>query len=408
MRRCLLLAFLLATAALLGSALVASAHGEDSQEGFLRMETVAFSNVQFSADTIKQGESVTISGEATILGTFPKNLGDPGMGYINITAPGPVVLMKDRVINGAEAPDAIFVKKGNSYDFKMTIVGREPGRWHVHPTFAVEGAGTLIGPGQWITVQDTGGFANNLSLLNGETVNLETYGIGQLTIFHWLGFALGLGWMLYWTWPRIGGANHRTVSKLPVTLSVPLNTDGQDIGLITKQDHRVSNWLLLATIALLAIGWIYQSVSFPIKIPQQVLRFEPPALPQPPQFSQVVAKGGSFDPQTSTLVVDVDATNTGKAPMNVTGFTTSSLTFVNQTSAGTGAQYVMTVDPPGPVAPGETKTLKLTLRDPVWRDARIIEINRPRIEVAGQLIFQDANGTRNQDTILSSINPKLT
>ncbi len=408
MRRCLLLAFLLATAALLGTALVASAHGEDSQEGFLRMETVAFSNVQFSADTIKQGDPVTITGEATILDTFPKNLGDPGMGYINITAPGPVVLMKDRVINGAEAPDAIFVKKGNSYDFKMTIVGREPGRWHVHPTFAVEGAGTLIGPGQWITVQDTGGFANNLNLLDGQTVNLETYGVGQLTIFHWLGFAIGLVWMLYWTWPRIGGANHRTVSKLPVTLSIPLNTDGQDIGLITKQDHRVSNWLLVATIALLAIGWIYQSVSFPIKIPQQVLRFEPPALPQPPQFSQVVPKGGTFDPQTSTLVVDVDVTNTGKAPMNVTGFTTSSLTFVNQTSAGTGAQYVMTVDPPGPVAPGETKTLKLTLRDPVWRDARIIEVNRPRIEVAGQLVFQDATGTKNQDTILSSINPKLT
>jgi methane/ammonia monooxygenase subunit B len=408
MRRRLLFAFLLAAAALLGTALVASAHGEDSQEGFLRMETVAFGNVQFSADTIKQGESVTITGQATILDTFPKNLGDPGMGYINITAPGPVVLMKDRVINGAEAPDAIFVKKGNSYDFKMTIVGREPGRWHVHPTFAVEGAGTLIGPGQWITVQDTGGFANNLNLLDGQTVNLETYGLGQLTIFHWLGFAIGLVWMLYWTWPRIGGANHRTVSKLPVTLSIPLNTDGQDIGLITKQDHRVSNWLLVATIALLAVGWIYQSVSFPIKIPQQVLRFEPPALPQPPQFSQAVAKGGSFDPQTSTLVVDVDVTNTGKAPMNVTGFTTSSLNFVNQTSAGTGAQYVMTVDPPGPVAPGETKTLKLTLRDPVWRDARIIEVNRPRIEVAGQLLFQDAAGTKNQDTILSSINPKLT
>ncbi len=408
MRQRLLLALLLAIAALLGTALAASAHGEDSQEGFLRMETVAFNNVQFSADTIKQGDPVTITGTATLLETFPKNLGDPNMGYINITAPGPVVLMKDRVINGAEAPDAIFVKKGNSYDFKLTLVGRQPGRWHVHPTFAVEGAGTLIGPGQWITVQDTGGFANNLNLLNGQTVNLETFGIEQLTIFQWVGFAIGLYWMLYWTWPRIGGANHRTVSKLPVTLSIPLNSEGQDIGLITKQDHRVSNWLLGATIALLAIGWIYQSVSFPVKIPQQVLRFEPPALPQPPQFSQTVAKGGSFDPQTSTLTLDVDVTNTGKSPITVAGFTTSSLTFVNQTSAGTGAQYVMTVDPPAPIGPGETKTVKLTLRDPVWRDARMIEVNRPRIEVAGQLQLQDANGTKNQDTILSSINPVFT
>jgi methane/ammonia monooxygenase subunit B len=408
MRHHLLLALLLATAALLGTAMVASAHGEDSQEGFLRMETVAFSNVQFSTDTVKQGELVTITGQATILNTFPRNLGDPGMGYINVTAPGPVMLMKDRLINGAEAPDAIFVKKGNAYDFRMTLAGRQPGRWHVHPTFAVEGAGTLIGPGQWITVQDTGGVPNNLNLLNGPTVNLETFGVEQMTIFQWLGFAIGLYWMLYWTWPRIGGANHRTVSKLPVTLSIPLNTDGQDIGLITKQDHRVSNWLLGATIALLAIGWIYQAVSFPIKIPQQVLRFEPPALAQPPQFSQAVAKNGTFDPKTSTLVMEVDATNSGKAPMNVTDFTTSSLTFVNQTSAGTGSQYVMTVEPPGPIAPGETKTLKLTLRDPVWRDSRIIEVNRPRIEVAGQLQFEDSSGIKNRDTILTSLNPKLT
>jgi methane/ammonia monooxygenase subunit B len=315
--------------------------------------------------------------------------------------------MKDRIVNGTEAPDSIFIKKGDTYEFKMTLVGREPGRWHVHPTFAVEGAGTLIGPGQWITVQDAGGFSNNVSLLNGQPVNLETYGIGQLTLFHWLGFALGMVWMLYWTVPKIGGANHRTVSKLPVTLRVPLNTDGQDVGLITKQDHRVSNWILAATIALLAIGWIYQSVSFPIKIPQQVFRFEPPALPQPPQFSQVVAKDASYDPQTTTVVMNVDVTNTGKAPMTVTAFTTSSLTFVNQATAGTGAEHVMTVEPQTPIAPGQKQSVKLTLRDPVWRDARILDVNRPRLEVAGQLLVQDSSGSKNQDTILSSLNPKL-
>jgi Monooxygenase subunit B protein len=213
--------------------------------------------------------------------------------------------------------------------------------------------------------------------------------------------------MLYWTVPRIGGANHRTVSKLPVTLRVPLNTDGQDIGLITKQDHRVSNWLLVATIALLAIGWIYQSVSFPIKIPQQVFRFTPPDLAQPPQVTQVVTKTAAFDPQTSTLTMDVDVTNTGKSPVTLKGFTTSSLTFVDQASAGTGAEHVMSISPQSVIAPGETKTLNLTLRDPVWRDTRMIEVNRPRIEVAGQLLFQDSSGTASRATIASSVNPKL-
>jgi methane/ammonia monooxygenase subunit B len=400
------IAILLGVCAALGTAAVASAHGENAQEGFLRMETVSFSNVQFSKDTVKQGEEVTITGKATLLETWPRTLGEPDTGFVNVTAPGPVLLMKDRLVNGMSAPDAIFVKKGNSYEFKLTLVGRQPGRWHVHPTFAVAGAGTLIGPGQWITVQDSGGFTNNLTLLNGQTVNLETYGIEQLTIFHWLGFALGMAWMLYWTVPKIGGPNHRTVSKLPVTLSIPLNTDAQDIGVITKRDHTVSNLLLGGTIVLLVVGWIYQSVAFPVKIPQQVFRFSPPELAQPAQFAKAQPKDASFDPQTSTLVMNVDVTNTGTSPMTLKGFTTSSLTFVDQTTAPTGAEHVVQVAPQPTVAPGETRSLTLTLRDPVWRDTKMIEVNRPRIEVAGQLLF-DSAGAQNQVTISSSVNPKL-
>jgi methane/ammonia monooxygenase subunit B len=407
MKKQLLISAMLALGGVLATAAVASAHGENSQEGFLRMETVAFSNVQFSKDTIKQGEEVVITGRATLLDTWPKTLGEPETGFINVTAPGPVVLMKERLVNGVAAPDALFVKKGNSYDFKVTVVGRQPGRWHVHPTFAVEGAGTLIGPGQWITVQDAGGFSNPITLLNGQTIDLENYGLGQLTIFHWLGFLLGMAWMLYWTVPKIGGANHRTVSKLPVTLRVPLDTDGQDIGLITKRDHRVSDVLLGLTALLLIVGWVYQSAAFPVKIPQQVFRFTPPELPLPTQFAAAQTRDASFDPQTSTLTMNVDVTNSGRTPITLKGFTTSSLTFVDQTAAGTGAEHVMVIGPQNTIAPGETRTLNLTLRDPIWRDARMIEVNRPRIEVAGQLLFQDGGGGQNATTIETSVNPKL-
>jgi hypothetical protein len=46
------------------------------------------------------------------------------------------------------------------------------------PTSAVRSAGTLIGPGQWITVKKTQGFSNPVTLYNGKTVNLESYGLG--------------------------------------------------------------------------------------------------------------------------------------------------------------------------------------------------------------------------------------
>src|ERR671935_1626811 len=104
MRRRVLISIFLGLGAVLGTAVAAYAHGENAQEGFLRMETVAFSNVQFSTDTVKQGEEVVITGKATLLNTWPRTLGEPDTGFINVTAPGPVVLMKDRMVNGMSTP----------------------------------------------------------------------------------------------------------------------------------------------------------------------------------------------------------------------------------------------------------------------------------------------------------------
>src|SRR4030088_890959 len=51
----------IAVVAASATAAVASAHGERSQEGFLRMETVAFSDVSFSTLSLRQGEQLTIT-----------------------------------------------------------------------------------------------------------------------------------------------------------------------------------------------------------------------------------------------------------------------------------------------------------------------------------------------------------
>src|SRR5215831_10018019 len=107
MKRTFLLAIVLGLFAAFGGAAVAYAHGENAQEGFLRMETVAFSDVNFSTTTVKQGEALTITGKASLLDTWPKTLGEPQTGFVNVTAPGPVLLMQDRQVNGMEAPDAI-------------------------------------------------------------------------------------------------------------------------------------------------------------------------------------------------------------------------------------------------------------------------------------------------------------
>jgi methane/ammonia monooxygenase subunit B len=388
------------TVALL-SAAAAYAHGERAQEGFLRMETLAWSDVKFSGDTVAQGERLTISGRVRILETWPRTIGEPQVGFFNVDAPGPVFLLKDRVVNGQEAPHALYVEKGGLYEFTITLEGRKPGQYHVHPTLAIGGAGTLIGPGKWITVEESGAgsFTNPVKLLNGQTVDLETYTLAPLVGWHWLGFFLGLGWMVYWTGPK------PTVTRLAITSRIPLNTDGQDVGLITKKDHRVVNIFAFATVVMLLAGLVYQQLAFPVKLPQQVIRFEPPALPQPPSFVEAAATRATYDPQTHAMVMEVEVKNLGDKPMNLARFTTSNLVFVNQAMAGTGTERVMVVEPNGAINPGETRSLKLTLRDSVWTDERLIQFDKPRTVVTGSLGFEDAEGASNVVTVQSGVIP---
>ena len=161
-----------------------------------------------------------------------------------------MVLLKERTINGVSAPSRIDVQKGKIYEYSMTVAGRRPGKWHVHPSFSVKGAGTLLGPGEWITVEkNEDGFDNPVTLVSGGTINLENYQLPFTWIWLVLTFLIGLAWMIYWTVPK------RTVTNLAVTSQIPLNTDGMDYGLITKKDHRNMNWFALGTaLLLLAAG----------------------------------------------------------------------------------------------------------------------------------------------------------
>ncbi len=246
-----------------------------------------------------------------------------------------------------------------------------------------------------------GSLQQSAAPLNGYTVDLERYNLAQLTIWHWLGFAIGLVWVLYWVVPKPG------VPRLAVTSQIPLNSDGRDVGLTNRHDHRVANWFAIATLLLLAGGAFYQQVYFPVKIPQQVARFAPVDTPAPPSFANARARHAGFDPASSTLTLDVDVTNTGASEMTLTGFTTSTLTFVNAAPGSPGAEHNFAVDGSPTVEPGQTQLLHLTLRDQAWQDERLIEVGKPQIVVAGQLVFQDSNGMRVRPTIQSNVVPKL-
>jgi methane/ammonia monooxygenase subunit B len=378
----------------------ASAHGEAAQEAFLRMGTVAFYDVKFSTTEVEQGQEVKLTGTAKILDTWPEQLAEPKLGFISVVAPGPVVVIRERTINGAPAPHAIEVEKGGVYNFEMTLAGRRPGKWHIHPILGIHGAGSLLGPGQYVNVKEsTSGFTEPVKLTSGSTIDLETVGNGSLTFWAIAWAVVGMVWLLYWIVPK------PTVTRLPVTSQIPLNTDGMEYGLITKRDHKMMNIIVAVTLALLAAGWIYQSQAYPGKMPQQVLRFAPPAAAAAAEFVTAEITGAEFNPATETVTLNVDVHNTGDKPATLQAFTTSTLTFA---TAGVGTPVhgrEAIVSPQATVAPGAKANLTVTMSDEVWEHERLMPLNESRMQITGLLRFKDSANVENFVTVQSFVRP---
>ncbi len=403
MRRRLAFVLLLGVALTIFTASAASAHGENAQESWLRMNTVAFWNVNFSTDTVKQGETLTITGTAKVLDTWPKTLKPPETAYISVVAPGPVFLMKDRVVNGQAAPDSFYVQKGSVYNFSLTIAGRVPGRYHVHPSFAVKGSGSLIGPGQWVTVKkNPAGFSNPLTLYNGKTVNLENFGLAwPVNGFSILTFIVGLAWLLYWIVPK------PTVSRLAVTSQLAVNDDGGEaVGLITRKDHRAMNVIVLAAALLLIGGWIYEARAFPVKIPLQVDRFAIQSAAQPPAFATASMSKVTYDTGTQTLTMNVEVANQGATPVRMKDLHMANLRFANP-AVSQGGDGQVTVEPAGQIAAGQTQMLTMTIRGGLLEQQRLIPIGAGQSNTYMTMVLdlQNGNGVDNFLTVSQFLTP---
>lgn len=373
-----------------GVADVAVAHGERAQEGFLRMKTVAWQDVRFSSSEVKQGEQLIITGKVKILEVWPTTLENPELAYLNVSASGPHFVMKERTVNGHPAPASFSVEKGGLYEFRMVLEGRTEGYWHVHPTLYVLHSGGLLGPGQWVTVGAVpAGYQNKVTLLDGQTIDLDRYATGWVFWFSFAGFVLGVWWMLWWT------LKHRTVTNLAVTSQIPLNDAGEDIGLITKADHRTCNLITALTVVLLIAGWIYMDWNWPTRIPQQVLRFTPPRLMEPEQFVRAGAARATYDPRSDTVVLNTEVINTGNQPMKLVAFTTSNLSF---------SQANGLVVEPAAIPPKQAVTLKMSIQSKVWSDERLIPLDKPQMGIAGLLVFE-SDGKQDAVTTEAPVTP---
>jgi methane/ammonia monooxygenase subunit B len=384
----------------------ALAHGEAADEPFLKDLTVAFYDVHVAPTSITVGQPVTITGTLKVLETWPYTLDPPETAYITPVVPGPVFVLTDRTVNGEATPGSIFVERGGIYQFKMVMQGRRPGSWHVHPGIAIQGTGTLIGPGEWVRVEPGAApFMLDISLLDGRLVNLEHYGGRFVWWWSFAGFLLGVVWMIYWTVPK------RTVTRLAVTSQLPVNDDAPDIGLITPRDHMWMDLLAGLTVLLLVVGWVYMAVKYPVRLPQQTVRFAPEPISPGASLAQVRPQGATYDDHTDTLLINVEVKNTSSSPLTLKQYVMAMAAFVNggkddQEKAGP-AEFVgqLNVEPDGPIAPGESKKLTLKMTAAIFDEERLIPLHDPQQAIAGLLRFENAQGRQDLVTVKSVLVP---
>ncbi|MBA3720738.1 MAG: monooxygenase, partial [Nocardioidaceae bacterium] len=164
----------------------------------MRSSTAVLYDVTFSDTEVAVGERFTVSGTVRIMRSWPEHtVGPPETGFLSVIAPGPVVAVERREMNGVVTPQAVYIEKGATYDFRLDLVARRAGSWHVHPSFAVEGVGTLVGRGEWVAIAD-GEYTPTATALDGGTIDLSTVGLGRVVTWHLLGAALAVGWLAYW------------------------------------------------------------------------------------------------------------------------------------------------------------------------------------------------------------------
>jgi methane/ammonia monooxygenase subunit B len=369
----------------------AEAHGEAAQDAFIRTRTVAFYDVKFSRNEIRAGEDLTVTGKFFMLERWPAGVDKPGVVYLTVAAPGPVMLVKQRWINGVFTPGSVSLRQGEEYDFKLTLRARREGRYHIHPMVAVEGVGPLLGPGMWVEIKGSASFENLLTLLSGETINLETFMLPRIATWHAIVFVLGMVWVVYWLAQPL----------LRRSLAVG---GGVEETLITRRDLRVSVVLGVLTGVAILVGYLTTKASYPDTIPHQVIRVEIPTRRQPARAVEVKREVVKYNPVARTLTMELEVSNRGDKPALLRQFVTSMLTFMNRDVAP-GAEHLLVLDPAGPVNPGETKLLKLTMRDPIWERQRLVDLAQPQLRFGGMLIFETSAGVRSVAAVDAPLTP---
>lgn len=378
----------------------ARAHGELNQEPFLRTRTALFYDVNFSLPenaTINVNDEVTITGTIRMFSYWPEPVDIPDMVYLNAATSGSVFVKKDSWVNDVVAIQSFATELGRDYEFKLVLQSRLPGNWHVHPMLNVRSAGGMLGPGIFVNVEgNAADFKFPTTTLDGtEIANLETFGTTNVLIWHAFWAVVGLAWLLWWL---------RRPLLIPRFLMVKDGTREDE--LVTHTDRIVGFTLLVGTLAVAIGSFIYADFKYPNLIPLQGGKAYIDPLPKPASIP-VKLRSATYYVPGRTVLAEVAVTNDTDRPLQIGELATANLRFINKSVASAVAAVPdgyptellpnvgLVVDDNTPIAPGETRVLKLDASDVSWEIQRLGALmNDPESAIGALLFFYDDSGKR--------------
>lgn len=408
------LSLLLVMLTLLGSLLPmpAAAHGERATEPYIRTRTVHWYDVTWSSQKIDVSDTVTVEGKFHLFTDWPDAATKPELAFLSNASPGAVMTRVESYINGMPAQQSVrHLEIGRDYSFKLVMRGRIPGRWHLHPVLNVHGAGPIVGPGHWIDVAGSAAdFKVPVTTMTGEVIDdLQHYGVARVQWWQ-AGYALlAIAWIVWWIRRPLIVPRWNAIKK------------GREDLLVTRTDDRVAAGLLVVVLVVVIAGYRYTTQKYEYVVPLQAGSFKTKPLPQESPVVAVELKDATYDVPGRSLRLDVEITNQSGSPLRVGEFSTANLRFINQSLdvalAGVDPSFPKDLVPgsglkisdDSPVAPGETRRLRLEATDAAWEIERLVSfLTNVDSRVGGMLFFFDSGGQRHMAEVSGPIVPVFT
>ncbi len=384
----------------------ASAHGERSQEPFLRMRSIQWYDMKWQPKVTKVNDIATMTGKFHLAEDWPRAVGKPGRAFFNVGSPSPVFVRLSTKLNGHPTFISGPLEIGRDYEFEARLKARIPGRHHMHAMVNIKDAGPIAGPASWMNI--TGNwddFTNPITTLTGKNIDLENFNFSNGIFWHLVWLGLGCFWIGYYV------ARPMFLPRSRVLLAY-----GDEL-LLDPMDRKVGWAVAILTCAIVWGGYRYTETVHPYTVPIQAGESKVEPLPIAPNPVAIKVTHANYDVPGRALRVTMEITNNGDSGISIGEFTTAGVRFVNKLGqthldpdyprelVATG----LTVDNDKAIEPGETREVKMEAKDALWEVQRLMALlGDPESRFGGLLMTWDAGGTRYINSIAGAVIPVFT